>query len=115
MAEPARIERPLTEAPGPGARFMRTGGQLGGALVLLELWVAFGWLGADSWSERQSLAVFAVGAWVVSLLQNLIEARFRGTEVAPIGPPEPVDAEEPQKHPITVRTAAPPVRPSDTL
>lgn len=41
-------------APGPGARVSRTSGQVGGALVLVELWQAFGWFGADTWTAEQA-------------------------------------------------------------
>lgn len=43
-----------SEAPGPGARFSRSAGQGGGALVVIELWQAFGWLGAGGWTAEQS-------------------------------------------------------------
>lgn len=41
-------------APGPGARVSRTSGQVGGALVLIELAQAFGWFGSDTWTADQA-------------------------------------------------------------
>lgn len=78
--------QPTTPAPGPGSRVTRTAGQLGGALVLIELWIAFGWLGAGDWTDRQTLAVYAVSAFAVAAAQNLLNARSGQVEVAPIEP-----------------------------
>jgi hypothetical protein len=59
-------------APTAGGRFGRSAGQMGGVVVLLDLWLAFGWLGADGWSERQVLAVTAASYLVASGLHNLV-------------------------------------------
>lgn len=58
-------------APGPGARIQRTAGQAGTVLVLLELVLAFHWLGSEHWTERQVLAVTAVAFVVAAAAQNL--------------------------------------------
>ena len=59
-------------APGPGGRVGRTAGQVGGVVTIIDLWLAFGWLGADDWTERQVLAVSAVAYLVVSAGHNLV-------------------------------------------
>lgn len=66
------VEVTANPAPGPGSRVTRTAGQLGGAGVLFELWLAFGWFGADTWTERQVLAVYATLVFAVATLQNLV-------------------------------------------
>ena len=42
--------------PTAGQRVSRTAGQGGGVLVLVQLWQAFGWLGASSWTAEQAAA-----------------------------------------------------------
>lgn len=42
--------------PGPGGRTSRGAGQVGSALVFIELWKAFGWLGADRWNADEAAA-----------------------------------------------------------
>lgn len=62
--------------PGPAQRVARTAGQAGGALVLVQLWQAFGWFGADGWSEADAAlrwpAITAATVWLVSSLHNLV-------------------------------------------
>lgn len=71
-------------APGPSARIQRTAGQVGSVLVLLELWLAFGWFGSGGWTERQVLAVTAFAVVAASAAQNAI-GHLRGrTEIAPV-------------------------------
>lgn len=75
-------------APGPAARFGRTAGQGGGVVIFLNLWQAFGWLGADTWTAEQAAArwpaITAAGIAVVSGAQNLWNwwraERVRATE-----------------------------------
>lgn len=77
----------FTPAPGPAARVQRTAGQVGGVVVLLELWFAFGWFGSEEWTERQVLAVTAVAYVAASAAQNVAGwLRARGPEVAPVEP-----------------------------
>lgn len=59
-------------APGPALRVQRTAGQVGGVLIILELWLAFGWFGADDWTERQVLAVTAAAIFLASAVQNVV-------------------------------------------
>lgn len=74
LAEAAVLVAP-GPAPGPAARFSRTAGQGGGALVVVQLWQAFGWLGADGWSAEEAAArwpaVTAAVLLAVSGAQNL--------------------------------------------
>jgi hypothetical protein len=62
-------------APGPGARVSRTSGQVGGALVLVELWQAFGWFGAGGWSAEQSAqrwpAITGTVLFLISVVHNV--------------------------------------------
>lgn len=62
--------------PGPGARVSRTAGQLGGATVFIELWQAFGWFGADTWTADQSAqrwpALTASIVFGVSIVHNVV-------------------------------------------
>lgn len=61
-------------APGPGARVSRTTGQVGGVLVFVDLWQAFDWFGADSWTAEQAAtrwpAITAVAYFLVSVAHN---------------------------------------------
>lgn len=57
--------------PGPGARVTRTAGQVGGAVVVLELAEAFSWFGSGRWSADQWRAVTAAGVFAVSVGQNV--------------------------------------------
>lgn len=61
--------------PGPGSRVSRTAGQLGGATVLVELWQAFGWFGADHWTADQSAqrwpAITAAVVFGISVAHNV--------------------------------------------
>lgn len=68
--EPALVELEANPAPGPGSRTSRTAGQVGGALVLLDLVVAFGWFGADTWTERQAMTATAAAVFLLAALQN---------------------------------------------
>lgn len=62
-------------APGPAARFGRSVGQGGGVVIFINLWQAFGWIGADSWTAEQAAmrwpAITAAGYGLVSGVQNL--------------------------------------------
>lgn len=62
-------------APGPGARVSRTSGQVGGALVFVELWQAFGWFGADTWTAEQAAqrwpAITGVIYFLISVGHNV--------------------------------------------
>ena len=64
------------EKVGPGARVSRTAGQAGGALVLIELWQAFGWLGAADWTAEQSAqrwpALSASLLFAIATAQNAV-------------------------------------------
>lgn len=64
----------LVKSTGPGTRFTRTAGQGGGTLVLVELWQAFGWFGADHWTAAQSSerwpSVTAAVLLIVSAVHN---------------------------------------------
>jgi hypothetical protein len=64
-----------TPAPTPGQRISRGVGQAGGGLVFIELWQAFGWFGADSWTQDQAMqrwpAVTATAIVVIGALHNL--------------------------------------------
>ena len=66
------VELQAHGAPGPGARVARTAGQAGGALVMLELWQAFGWFGSDEWSADRWKAVTAAAVFLVALVQNVV-------------------------------------------
>ena len=61
--------------PGPGARFTRGAAQGGTALAFVNLWNAFGWLGADTWTKEEAAlrwpAITAVVTMVVVGGQNL--------------------------------------------
>lgn len=63
-------------APTAGQRFQRSTGQAGGFLVVIQLWQAFGWFGADSWSAEEAglrwPAITAAGIVVVAGVQNLV-------------------------------------------
>lgn len=89
----------MTEAiPAPGAaqRVQRTAGQIGAVTVVLDLVVAFGWVGADGWDPAQTTAVFAVAAVAASAAQNVIghyrQNAANQQEVAPIQPAPPSGA-----------------------
>lgn len=79
-------------APTAGERFQRSTGQAGGVLVVIQLWQAFGWFGADGWSaEAASLrwpAITAAGYVVVSGAQNLVN--WWRSERLKVSPPEAV-------------------------
>lgn len=95
---------PTTPAPGPGLRVVRTAGQAGGAVVLIELWQAFGWFGAAGWTPDESAArwpaITASLLFVIAVVQNGVAAwqdsRAGRVEVAPVeaAPPSP-EAPEP--------------------
>lgn len=61
-------------APGPAARVGRTAGQGGGVVIFINLWQAFGWVGADTWTAEQAAqrwpAITAAAIAVVSIAQN---------------------------------------------
>lgn len=71
MTDTATVTVEPSPAPGPGGRVSRMSGQIGGSVVLLDLWLAFGWLGADGWTERQLLAVSAVTYWLIGASHNV--------------------------------------------
>lgn len=84
MADAQRIDPEYVELvaselkparPGPGARVTRTAGQVGGATVLIDMWFAFGWLGADRWTPDQAAArwpaITAAVVFAVAVGQNL--------------------------------------------
>jgi hypothetical protein len=62
-------------SPGPAARAARGAGQAGGALVLIQLWQAFGWFGAEDWTAEEAgvrwPAVTAALILAVTVLHNL--------------------------------------------
>lgn len=58
--------------PGAASRVSRSAGQAGGALVLLELAAAFGWLGSGDWSDAQWRAVTAAAVFATAVAQNVI-------------------------------------------
>lgn len=69
------IEAPPTSpapAPGPAGRVVRTAGQVGGVVVLVDLAQAFDWFGAASWTSDQQGAVTAALAIAASAVQNLV-------------------------------------------
>lgn len=90
-AEPAEPEQPVVAAPGPAGRIQRSAGQAGAVTILIELWVAFGWFGADHWDEQQNRAVMAVGILLAAIIQNVAGHLHGRTEVAPVeqAPPPP--------------------------
>lgn len=93
-------EEPIP-APGPSARIQRTAGQVGAVTIVMDLWLSFGWFGADTWTEQQVLAVSAVGYLLASVLHNVAGHLHGGTEVAPIEqapapPPDAPDLETPK-------------------
>lgn len=96
-------------APGPAARVQRTAGQLGAVSVLLQLWFAFGWFGADTWSPEQAAAVTAVAGLLAALVQNvaghLKAKQQRQQEVAPIeaAPPSAAAVEADEAKPLARR------------
>lgn len=71
--EPAVVETTVPPPPGPGGRVQRTAGQVGSAVVLLDLLLAFGWFGSDEWSGEQVSAVTAAVVFVIAGLHNLYE------------------------------------------
>lgn len=62
--------------PTAGQRMQRTTGQAGSVLVVIQLWQAFGWLGADAWTAEQAglrwPALTAAGYVAVAGVQNAI-------------------------------------------
>jgi hypothetical protein len=67
---------PGAPTPGPGTRVSRSAGHAGGALVLIELWRAFGWAGADHWSVEQAAqrwpAITATAAFGIAAVHNVV-------------------------------------------
>lgn len=57
-------------SPGPGGRVQRMTAQIGGTGIILELVIAFGWLGSSHWTVRQGLAVSAAAYWAVGAAHN---------------------------------------------
>ena len=61
--------------PTPGQRVARGAGQAGGALVLVQLWQAFGWFGADGWTAEEAgvrwPAVTAAVILAVGVIHNV--------------------------------------------
>lgn len=58
--------------PTPGARVTRSAGQIGGAAIIMSLWLSFGWFGADGWNDAQVLSATSAVTFVVSALQNAL-------------------------------------------
>lgn len=71
----ATLELAADPAPGPGTRVARTGGQVGGVIVIIDLWQAFGWFGADTWTAEQAAArwpaISATLYFAVAVAHNL--------------------------------------------
>lgn len=67
------VETTVPAPPGPGGRVQRSAGQAGGAVLLLDLVFAFGWLGADDWTVEQASAVTAAVVFGLAALHNLAE------------------------------------------
>lgn len=70
MTDTALVEIAPNPAPGPGARFGRSAGQVGGVVVFTELWVAFGWWHADRWTAEQARAAQAAAIVVAAAVHN---------------------------------------------
>lgn len=71
MTDTAAVTVTPSTAPGPGGRMQRSVGQIAGSQLIVELWLAFGWLGADAWTERQVLAVSGVAYFAAAAGHNL--------------------------------------------
>jgi hypothetical protein len=69
-----RLSAVANPAPGPAARVGRTAGQGGGVVIFINLWQAFGWMGADTWTAEQAAqrwpAITAAAIGLVSIAQN---------------------------------------------
>lgn len=71
-------------APSPAARVTRAAGHGGAGLILVDLWRAFGWFGADNWTAEQAqerwpvltVTVVFVMAASHNLLNHLRSRRF---------------------------------------
>lgn len=79
----------VTATPGPAQRISRTAGQGGGALILVQLWQAFDWFGADTWTAEESAlrwpAITAAVTFLIAALQNGVNWwRERSPEVIPV-------------------------------
>lgn len=61
----------MNTAPGPTTRIQRTAGQVGSVVVLLDLVLAFEWLGSKTWTPAQVVAVTGVLLFLASVAQNL--------------------------------------------
>lgn len=70
----ATLEVTANPAPGPGGRIGRTAGQGGTVVILIQLWQAFDWFGADTWTAEQAgvrwPALTAAGILLASAIQN---------------------------------------------
>lgn len=71
MTDTAGVTITPSTAPGPGGRVSRMTGQIGGAVVLLDLVREFAWLGSGGWNEGQWLAFSAATYWVIGAAHNL--------------------------------------------
>lgn len=70
-ADTTLVEVDATPAPGPGQRVARAGGQTGAASIGLQLVIAFGWWGADTWTPEQTAAATAAAIFAVGAAHNL--------------------------------------------
>lgn len=76
MADAQRTATPAPPRPGPAARVSRTAGQGGAVLTILQLWQAFGWFGASTWTSQEAAmrwpAITAALVLAVAAVQNLV-------------------------------------------
>lgn len=64
------VEISADAAPSAGARIARSGGQLGAGSILLQLVIAFGWWGANTWSPEQTTAATSAVAFALTVAHN---------------------------------------------
>lgn len=72
----AVVEVSPQAAPTAGQRVARGAGHSGGVLIVIELWQAFEWFGADGWTADEAAArwpaVTAAAIFAVVVVHNII-------------------------------------------